>query len=158
DETNLTGINLGPVPIALTPGLAFNQNSRSGFLGGGQAGFNWQSGLFVLGVQGDIAGMDVKGRDNCLIVLNCTSKSDWLATVSGRVGAVVLERGLVYVKGGGAWMHTNNSVDLTGARFPGIAAAPVVIPATNITSAGFDQGGWLLGMGTEWMITQNLTA
>jgi outer membrane immunogenic protein len=158
DETNLTGINLGPLAIALAPGLAFNQNSRSGFLGGGQAGFNWQSGLFVLGVQGDIAGMDVKGRDNCLIILNCTSKSDWLATVSGRVGAVVLDRGLVYVKGGGAWMHTNNSVDVTGFAIPGVAAGGIVIPATNITSAGFDQGGWLLGMGTEWMITPNLTA
>src|SRR5262245_7658159 len=50
DEATLTGIN------ATAPGLAanvalnlpFNQNSRSGFLGGGQAGYNWQAGAFVL--------------------------------------------------------------------------------------------------------------
>jgi outer membrane immunogenic protein len=37
--------------------IPLSQNSRSGFLGGAQAGYNWQTGWAVLGVQADIAGM-----------------------------------------------------------------------------------------------------
>jgi outer membrane immunogenic protein len=157
NETTVTGFSAtvpnNPV-IAGTANFPFNQNSRSGFLGGGQVGYNWQTGMFVLGVQGDIAGLDVKGTDPCLVILTCTSKSDWLATVSGRLGAVVLDRGLVYVKGGGAWLDTNNSVALGALTIAG----RTVVPATNITSGSYTQGGWLLGMGTEWMITPNWTA
>ena len=95
--------------------LPFSQNSRSGFLGGGQIGYNWQSGWAVFGVQADIAGMNMKGTTPCGAVINlftCPSESQWLATVSGRLGAVVLDRGLVYVKGGGAWLNTDHDVTL----------------------------------------------
>jgi outer membrane immunogenic protein len=59
-ETTLTSISApGVAPVAI--GLPLAQNSRSGFLGGGQVGYNYQSGWAVFGIQGDIAGMDVKG-------------------------------------------------------------------------------------------------
>jgi outer membrane immunogenic protein len=150
-ESTLTGISVVPPvipPIAFS--LPFSQNSRSGFLGGAQAGYNWQSGPVVFGVQADIAGMDVKGTTPCLVILSCTSKSDWLATATGRIGAVVLDRGLVYAKGGAAWMHTTHSVNL-----------PVFGPAVGnnqLTSKDSTTWGWTLGMGTEWMITRNWTA
>jgi outer membrane immunogenic protein len=147
-ESTLTQFTIGP-PVNLVTPLNFpvSQNSRSGFLGGVQAGYNWQSGPVVFGIQGDIAGTDIKGTTPCLIgILSCTSRTNWLATASGRLGAVVLDRGLVYVKGGGAWMNTDHRVN-----------APVV-GNTLITSASSDTWGWLLGMGTEWMITPNWTA
>ena len=150
-ETTLTGFSVVPPvipPIAFS--LPFAQNSRSGFLGGAQAGYNWQSGLFVFGVQADIAGMDVKGTTPCLVILSCTAKSDWLATVSGRVGAVVLDRGLIYAKGGAAWMNTNRTVNLP--VFGGLGAI------NEITNKDTTTWGWLVGMGTEWMITRNWTA
>jgi outer membrane immunogenic protein len=31
-------------------------------------------------------------------------------------------------------------------------------PPLQITNGGFDQSGWLVGLGTEWMITPNWTA
>ena len=31
-------------------------NSNTGFIGGGQAGYNWQTGAFVLGVETDFDG------------------------------------------------------------------------------------------------------
>jgi outer membrane immunogenic protein len=59
------------------PTVPFNfpaaQNSRSGFLGGGQAGYNYQSDWAVFGVQGDIAGLDVKGTTPCIVVVACTA-------------------------------------------------------------------------------------
>jgi outer membrane immunogenic protein len=151
-ETTLTGVSIVP-PII--PPLAFSiplsQNSRSGFLGGAQAGYNWQSGLFVFGVQADIAGMDVKGTTPCLLILSCTGKSDWLATATGRLGAVVLDRGLVYAKGGGAWMNTTHSVNLPNIGIGGIAGQ-------ELTSKESTAWGWTIGLGTEWMITRNWSA
>ena len=154
-ESTLTGISvvpplLGPIPAFSLP---ISQNSRSGFLGGVQAGYNWQSGWAVFGVQGDFAGMDVKGTVPCIVVLSCTSKSDWLATVSGRLGAVVMDRGLIYAKGGAAWMNTTHTVNLPnlgGLLGPGIPS--------ELTSKESTAFGWLLGLGTEWMITPNWTA
>src|SRR5438552_3252396 len=145
-ESTLTSFSVTPPGIVVPLNFPFSQNSRSGFLGGGQVGYNWQSGWAVFGVQGDIAATDVKGTTPCVVVLSCTSETNWLATVSGRLGAVVLDRGLVYVKGGGAWMNTDHRVNLP------------VVANTQLTSASSDAFGWLLGMGTEWMITPNWTA
>lgn len=149
-ESTLTGFSVVPPvipPVAFS--LPFSQNSRSGFLGGAQAGYNWQNGWAVFGVQADIAGMDVKGTTPCLVILSCTGKSDWLATASGRVGAVVLDRGLIYVKGGAAWLNTTHTVNL-----------PIFAPGTPnpLTSKESTTWGWLVGFGTEWMITRNWTA
>jgi outer membrane immunogenic protein len=141
-ESTLTRASFpGLGAVAFT--FPFSQNSRSGFLGGGQVGYNWQSGLVVIGAQADIAGMDVKGTTPCLVLLACTSKSDWLATATGRIGAVVMDRGLIYAKGGAAWMNTTHSVSIFN---------------TQLTSKESTSWGWTLGMGTEWMITRNWTA
>jgi outer membrane immunogenic protein len=148
-ESTLTSFSATPPGIVFPLNVPFSQNSRSGFLGGGQVGYNWQSGWAVFGVQGDIAGLDVKGTTTCLVVLGCTTESKWLATVTGRLGAVVLDRGLVYVKGGGAWMNSDHSVTTPGF-------GPV--PAASLTSVNSTAFGWTLGFGTEWMITRNWTA
>lgn len=148
-ESTLTGASApGLGAVAFT--FPFSQNSRSGFLGGVQAGYNWQSGWAVFGVQGDFAGADINGTTPCVVFLSCTTQSDWLATVSGRIGAVVLDRGLVYAKGGVAWLNSTHSV-----------SAPALLGGgglTQITSAESTAFGWLLGLGTEWMITRNWTA
>ncbi|MCK1474980.1 porin family protein [Bradyrhizobium sp. 197] len=136
-----------PAAVALVGGLPFGQNSRSGVLGGGQIGYNWQSGWAVFGVQGDIAGLDVKGTQPCLSLGICTSKSDWLATVSGRFGGVVADRTLVYVKGGAAWLRSDHSLAFPPAFGP--------FPATSGSTTAV---GWLLGFGAEYAFTQNWSA
>ena len=151
-ETTLDSIAAPGVP--LTPaGLALTQNSRSGFLGGGQIGYNFQSGWAVFGVQADIAGLDVKGTTPCLVVISCTAKSHWLATVSGRFGGVVADKTLVYVKGGAAWLNTTHSLDVPalGGGFGGFGAF-------TGTSADSTALGWLLGFGAEYAFTQNWSA
>ena len=85
-----------------------------------------------------------------MFVLSCTTKTDWLATVSGRLGAVVLDRGLVYAKGGAAWMNSTHSVGLPGGGLFG--------PGGDLTSRETTHFGWLVGLGTEWQITPNRTA
>ena len=54
-ESTLDTIAAPGTPLTVV-GLPVAQNSRSGFLGGGQAGYNFQSGWAVFGIQGDIAG------------------------------------------------------------------------------------------------------
>jgi outer membrane immunogenic protein len=138
------------VPGFLPAGLPLGQTNQSGFLGGGQFGYNWQSGWAVFGVQGDITGMGVKGTAACLGGgAACTAKSDWLATVTGRFGGVVGDRTLVYVKGGAAWMHTNYTFD---------AAAGLLGGGAFSTSANSTALGWLLGFGAEYAFDQNWSA
>jgi outer membrane immunogenic protein len=150
-ESTLTGASINP-PGAFVPfTLPFSQTSSSGFLGGVQAGVNWQTGWAVLGIQGDFAGADIEGTSPCLVVLGCTTKTDWLASVTGRIGAVVLDRGLVYAKGGAAWMNSTHSVSL-----PAFGGGLGLVG--DLTSREITHFGWTVGLGTEWMITPNWTA
>jgi len=154
-ESTLTGIT-DPTGATLPFNFPLSQNSRSGFLGGGQIGANWQMGWAVLGVQGDFAGLGVKGTTPCLIVLACTTESNWLATATGRVGAVVADRGLVYVKGGAAWLNSTHSVG-----FPGVGVGgPIALPpgAAGNISKDSTAWGWTVGMGIEYAITRNWSA
>lgn len=140
----------GPIPIT--------QNNRSGFLGGGQAGYNFQSGWAVFGVEGSIDGLDVKGTTPCLGIFgggggfgaSCTAKSNWLATATGRIGGVVGDRTLVYVKGGAAWLNTNHTLNVLGGFGGGGGTF-----STSSTSTTF---GWLLGLGTEYAFDHNWSA
>ena len=149
-ETTLTSISVPGAPL-VPFNLPLAQNSRSGFLGGGQAGYNYQSGWAVLGIQGDIAALDVKGTTPCIITIACTSKSDWLATVSGRVGGVVADRALVYIKGGAAWLHTNQSATVSGG-IGGLGGLGAAVPLTSTSSTAV---GALLGMGVEYAFSRN---
>ena len=98
--------------------------------------------------------MDVKGTTPCVILLSCTTKSDWLATVSGRIGGVVADRTLLYVKGGAAWMNSTHSVAAPGG---GIIGGPGVGGLTQLTSTESTSWGWLVGMGVEYMFAKNWT-
>jgi hypothetical protein len=64
-----TDFNAAPVTVALTnatspttPGFAgSNLEEPSGFIGGGQIGYNWQfSPIWVVGLEADIQGADEK--------------------------------------------------------------------------------------------------
>jgi outer membrane immunogenic protein len=151
-QSTLTSISAPGVNIPVN--LPFAQNSRSGFLGGGQVGYNYQSGWAVFGIQGDFTGMDVQGTTPCLEVISCTSKSDWLATVTGRFGGVVADRTLLYIKGGGAWMHTDQTATVSAA-LGGLGGLGV--GGTGALSASTTSPGWLLGMGVEYAFARNWT-
>jgi outer membrane immunogenic protein len=131
---------------------AFSSSSRidtSGALFGGQVGCNYQfSGNWVAGIQFDAAGTDINGhghdqwdptdkRDEFGV------KSDWLASVTGRVGYTIYDnQGMLYVKGGGAWVHNKwdlSQTDLTWSSF---------FPSET-------KAGWTVGVGAEWKFTQN---
>jgi outer membrane immunogenic protein len=110
----------------------------SGGVIGGTAGFNWQTGQVVLGIEGDVDWSGVSGTTAMLCAAGCTTGNDWLGTARGRVG-YAFDRFLPYVTGGLA-------VGDIGASTPGFAGAT----QTHL--------GWTIGAGMEVAIVGNWSA
>jgi outer membrane immunogenic protein len=156
--------------VAAVPG-GFDRTKPSGFIGGGQIGYNYQMGWFVWGVEADFSGADISGSNSktatatvvdviapAVIVNTATGtanqKLDWLGTLRGRVGFVPFTPLLVYATGGLAYGHvsidTTLSETATVTLLPGV---PGVCPcsATSTASTSSTQFGWTVGGGAEWM-------
>ena len=105
-----------------------------GFVGGGQIGYNYQMGQFVLGLEADIQGADLKTGTN---VFGDSVSTDFYGTVRARVG-VAFDRILPYVTGG--WAYGNVKTTIGG------------VGSTDKTHTG----GYALGAGIEYAFTNNL--
>lgn len=77
-----------------------------GFLGGLQAGFNWQIDQFVLGIEGDISFVDWKDRLTNDDDERVSFDADLLISLRARAG-LALDNLLVYATAGGAWIDAN---------------------------------------------------
>jgi opacity protein-like surface antigen len=103
------------------------------FIGGVQAGYNFQAGHFLLGVEGDFDLATFNHPDLPAPTLGSVS-NHWMSTVAGRVG-LVNDRWLVFAKLGGGWVHSSATVNLPGS------------PSWEGSSTN---GGWLVGGGIEY--------
>src|SRR5438105_3524341 len=84
--------------------------SESGFVGGGQIGYNWQWRWLVLGPEFDLGYMNLNGRgleDRHFSDVNGETSSDFYATFRGRIG-VALKNWLFYATGGGIGVNYDN--------------------------------------------------
>ena len=110
-----------------------------GIFGGGQFGYNWQYGVYVLGLEADVGYLGVRetmfpAPDNYVSV-----KYGWYGTVTGRLG-LAYDRLLTYVKGGAAVASiTNSAADLNGS----------VIDASDFSETKKTRWGWTVGTGFE---------
>ena len=125
-------------------GLNVSTN-RSGWLGGGVVGYNYQINNFVLGVEGDFDWTSLKATGTGVFVpgvgtLQASAKTDWISTVAGRVGFAA-DRALFYVKGGGGWV--GNTASITNLN------TGAAVSASNTNS------GWLIGTGVEYAFAPN---
>jgi outer membrane immunogenic protein len=132
-----------------------NAAKSSGFLGGGQIGYNWQTGIFVYGLEADISGLSGSGRVGQLAVsavdpdafMASSSELKWLGTVRGRLGATFFNnRTLVYATGGWAYGRVNNTHTET---------SPDPTSATWVENS--TRNGYAVGGGIEHMLTPNWT-
>jgi outer membrane autotransporter protein len=123
----------------------------AGVGGGGQIGFNWQTGNWVLGVEGDATWTNATGARACPGLgfgfgnfFNCEYNVNWVATAGVRVG-YAYERALFYAKGGAAWSDNDYDIvfNTTGER---------------ILTASDTRTGWMGGAGVEYALTQNWSA
>lgn len=89
----------------------------SGAIGGGQFGYNWQSGNLLLGVEADFQGSSQKRSDITTIggtAFTVDQKLPWFATARGRLG-YANGPWLLYATGGAAWVNYKLSVSALGA-------------------------------------------
>jgi opacity protein-like surface antigen len=127
-------------------GSIFGDTVRTpGLIGGGQAGYNWQFGATVLGLEADASWADMDGTNTCFafsgfyVSSNCRTHIDALGTVAGRIGwTLPFGPGtLIYGKGGLAWEHFKTNATANGGLGLG-----------NTSTSGFAVG-WTLGAGFE---------
>jgi outer membrane immunogenic protein len=123
-------------------GLGDNPTS-SGIIGGGQLGFNYQVGPWVLGLEGDFSGTSLSGSDTDIAGFTHGTSTDWTSTVTGRLGYAV-NRALFYAKGGAAFANERNTV-----------TSPLGLLSTTATST---QSGWTAGGGIEYAIDPRWSA
>lgn len=135
-------------------GTAFNlplySQSTSGWLGGFQAGYNWQTGNIVLGLEGDYDFTNIQGTTACVVVFNCGVKQNWLADFTGRIGVAPIDKLLMYVKGGVAWAGDKD----TFGNSLTVGAATVALNA----SASNTRTGGLMGTGLEYAFLPHWSA
>jgi outer membrane immunogenic protein len=148
----LTNVACGGGPAANPIRSDSNTLNQGRFIGGGQAGYNWQSGRFVGGVEGDInwTGINQTNLYTKTMTAPLTGvmvhaegmKQDWLATLRGRAGFTVTPSFLLYATGGLAFGHVQTT---TAVAFTTTA---------DVYAGGSDDTrfGWTVGGGGEWMI------
>jgi outer membrane immunogenic protein len=135
-------------------GQAFSTDyNKTGGTFGGLAGYNWQHGTFVYGVEGDWNWVGAKiTNDQAPDPINFNSglassfDVKWLATIRGRAGLAV-DATLLYVTGGVAFGKVNNSVNFL--NFDGTPFLAFNQSETKV--------GWTAGVGVEHMLTSNWT-
>jgi outer membrane immunogenic protein len=115
-----------------------------GFVGGAQAGYNYQFGMFVAGVETDLQYAAVGNKGASYGTTYYSGDSDgFFGTIRARAG-VAFDRALVYGTGGFAYG------DIGGNRG--------YDPVLGYHSGDEINWGWTLGGGVEYAITNNFTA
>jgi outer membrane immunogenic protein len=126
-----------------------------GWFGGVQLGANWQRGVFVFGVEGDLGYL---GIDDGYTLIRPFDDRDiasveygWYGTLTGRLG-VASDRTLVYAKGGLAFAdieHEAADIDFNGTSFE--------IYEGSRTRWNDVATGWALGGGIEQALSRSLS-
>ena len=132
--------------------------TRGFFTGGIQAGYNWQFGNGLVGVEADFNGNSgfkgsVLGGDDT-DALAVGLKADYSGTIRGRAG-LVLNNALIYVTGGAAWAH----ISQTGTEFCNLfcGGTGFGVPTGVTANAGTTAWGGVIGAGVEFKVSPNWT-
>ena len=131
---------VGPVVL----GSDFSHNA-SGVIGGAFAGYNYQTGPWVLGIELSAAGSNLKRQQPSPFFPatdTYTSRIKWLATATGRVG-YAWDRWLVFAEGG----YAGADVQLT------LLDTIALVRADTSTWAN----GWTVGAGAEYMLREGIS-
>ena len=130
-------------------GTRYGGIKSKGWLGGGQAGYNWQYGRVVAGLEADLSVTGIKGDADPLIgnagqsSFTLSDNVKYLGTSRGRLGWLPVDNLLVYGTAGLAWERVNRtetSIDLTP---PGSA---------SVKTTARNPFGWVAGVGAETML------
>jgi outer membrane immunogenic protein len=151
--------------------LTNNSFNLDGWLGGAQAGGNWQIGMAgVVGIEIDIQATGQKGSFDFVcpagvcaapiigaavvpggpITASYGQKLTWFGTVRGRAGALLTPTVLAYVTGGLAYGEVKSDLLVSGTN--------LLVPASAAFSNTTTRAGWTAGAGIEGRLGGGWTA
>ena len=148
---------LGMLPTALKP-------SARGFIGGGEVGYNWQSGRWVAGVEADFSYSGLRGDEtyavppvpgNNPVAMTQGAQLDWFGTVRARAGVLMTPDTLVFATGGLAYGRVKalSNIVSTEPAFP----CSTGIGLCSTGAASETRTGWTVGGGLESRFAPNWT-
>jgi outer membrane immunogenic protein len=170
------GGSFGRVRDTTNDGVLFSSMSSklNGVIGGGQVGYNWHSGNWLLGLEADIQGSSERDTATTNIPASCgfgcvlagtlapsitlsdQEKLVGFGTVRARAGILATPTWLLYATGGLAYggIHSNEIVTTVVPVPAGFAAigATTATANFNTTKAGYAAGG-----GVEGVVSGNWT-
>jgi outer membrane immunogenic protein len=122
-----------------------------GFIGGAHAGFNFQTGSLVFGVEGDIeaTGFEAEHHYDNLFELGDRAghkvQVDFQGSIRGRIG-FAFDRALIYATGGLAFANFNHEFSYRDSL------------GFSTYDTDHTEWGYTLGAGVEYAFTNHLTA
>jgi outer membrane immunogenic protein len=132
------------------PDTTFQNYGVNGFLGGGQIGYNYQSGPWVWGIEAQASWAGIRGSDRFFFGGKSTVKTnvDALGSFAVRFGGTI-DRAMLYVKGGLAWAYERHKISAPGNPIDGFGAF-------SVEDKQWRWGG-MLGAGVEFAFTNNIS-
>ena len=130
----------------VTKGATISPDS-SGFAGGGQVGFDYQMGSWVVGIRNVIDGTNLSKSVTYAgptFAGTINGNTNWFDALTGRVGYLVQPNLLVYAQGGAAWAQWNVTFN-NGA-------------GVQVGELSGSKTGWTAGAGVEWMFVPHWSA
>jgi len=121
---------------------SFSTDDQNGWLIGVTAGYNYQTGMWVWGFEGDIDYALIKGNATNTVTCGtgtCEVKNTWLATARARIGYAGWTNFLPYITGGGAFAGSKVETSTGGSS----------------TDTAI---GWTAGAGLEYAFMSNWSA
>ncbi|OYU49598.1 MAG: hypothetical protein CFE31_04335 [Rhizobiales bacterium PAR1] len=131
------GVNAGYGFGSYTGATSNLLKNPSGFVGGGQLGYNYQINQMVLGLETDLQGTDIHAKNSAAGLAGSKSRIPYFGTVRARAG-VAIDRFLPYVTAGFAYGSSDTTIPGTG-------------------KGSQTHYGWVVGGGVEYALTNNIT-
>src|SRR5262245_16387963 len=139
----------------LYAGVHVGFGDGDGVLGGGQVGYNWQSGRIVYGIEADFAASSIEETATACMGSLCAHASaslDWFATVRGRIGYLIDPRILAYATAGIGIASWSADAGITGCN-----SQPGLPPCPEIHLKGRETD-FVFGLGVEGKISETMSA
>jgi opacity protein-like surface antigen len=142
--------------VSVVPLVTLGGIDTSGWVFGGQAGYNWQSGSIVGGLEVDLSVSNIKGTSTLIsrnfaggitITDSLSDDVQYLGSARARLGFTPSPTWLIYATGGLAWERVDR-IDRT----------TLVVPGTTQFASMRDPRdwfGWVAGIGVEGRLRSN---
>jgi outer membrane immunogenic protein len=161
----------GTIPL---PATVTGSSNKVSFIGGGHAGYNWQAGHLVLGVEGDLRSSDTSTNSAATLAqtfaglttnvsrsltANITVERSWEASARGRVG-YAWDRLMVFGTAGVSFtdLHARTTFTAVTTLGPPLTPIPGLANPAGTTSGGDSRTltGGTVGAGFEYLATKSI--